>query len=112
MGPDLLVEEPQRLGVLGGDDHAAGVPVNPVAKSRGEGVLPPGIPLLFLVQVGLDVVDEGVDFFRLVGVDHHSGALIHHQQVFVLVYDVQLRAEQCEEHVFFRGLVKKLVVDI
>ena len=58
--PDLVVQNPQRLGVLRGDDDAAGVPVDPVAEGGGEGILLPGFPLPLLGQVGLDVGDEGV----------------------------------------------------
>ena len=55
---DLLIYDPQGLRVLGGNDNAAGVPVDPVAQGGRKGVLPFGIPLFFLVQVGLNVVDE------------------------------------------------------
>ena len=47
------------LGVLGGHDDAAGVAVDAVAQGRSKGVLVPGIPLLLLVEVGLNVGDEG-----------------------------------------------------
>ena len=110
--PDLLVEDAQRLGVFGGDDDAAGVAVDAVAKGRGKGVFPPGVPLPLLVEIGLDVVDEGIDLLRLVGVDHHAGALVHQQQILILVDDVQPGLEHCQEHVFLRGLVKELVIDI
>ena len=58
------------------------------------------------------MVDEGVDLFRLIGVDHHAGPFIHQQQVLILIDDVQLGLEYRQEHVSFRGLVKELVVDI
>ena len=58
------------------------------------------------------MVDKGVDFFRFVGMDHQSGTLIYQQQIFVLVHDIQLGIEQGQKHVFLRGLVKKLIVDI
>lgn len=40
MSPDLLIDDPQRLGVFGGNNNAAGVAVNTVAQSRGKGVFP------------------------------------------------------------------------
>lgn len=111
--PDLLVENPQRLGVFGGDDDAPpGIAVDAVAKRRGKRVFPFGIPLPFLVKICLDMIDEGVDLFLFIGVDHQALALVYQQQVFILIYDVQLRGKQREEHVFLRGLVKKLIIDI
>ena len=109
---DLLIYDPQGLRVLGGNDNAAGVPVDPVAQGGRKGVLPFGIPLFFLVQVGLNVVDEGVDLLRLIGVDHQTRPLVHQQQILVFVHDVQLGTEHGEKDVFLRGLVKELVVDI
>ena len=58
------------------------------------------------------MVDEGVHLLRLVGVNHQSRPLVDQQQVLVLVHDVHLRLEQCQEHIFLRRLVKELVVDI
>ena len=52
---DLLVEDTQRLRVLGGDDDAAGVAVDAVAQRRGESVFGLRIPLTVLAQVGLNV---------------------------------------------------------
>ena len=83
--PNLLVHHPQRLGGLGSDDDAAGVPVDAVAQRRREGVLPEGVPLLLLVQVRLDVVDEGVHVLRLIPVYHHARGLVHQQDVFVFI---------------------------
>ena len=110
--PDLLVDDPQGLGVFGGDDDAAGVAVDAVAQRRGEGVLPPGVPLPLLVEVCLNVVDEGVDLLRLVGVDHQTGALVQQHQILVLVDDIQAGAEQGEEQIILPGLVEELVVDV
>ena len=75
--PDLLVHHPKSLRRFGGDDDAPGVPVDTVAQGGGKGPLLVGGPLLFLVEVGLDVGDERVDPLRLVGVDHQAGALVH-----------------------------------
>ena len=110
--PDLFVEDAQGLGVLGGDDDAAGVPVNAVAEGGGESVLPAGVPLPLLVEVGLDVVDEGVDLLRLVGVADQALALIGEKNVLILVDDGKVGFENGEEAVLLRGLVKELVVDV
>ena len=63
----------------------------------------PGVPLLFLIEVGLDVGDEGVDVLVLVGVDHQAGPLVHQQDVLVLVDDVQLGLEDGQKGIFRRG---------
>ena len=82
---DLLIHDPQPLGGLGRNDDPTGVPVDAVAQGGGERVFPVGGPLLFLVQVGLDVGEQGVHPLALVGVDHHTGALVHQQDVLVLI---------------------------
>ena len=82
---DLLVHDAQSLGGLGGDDDAAGVPVDTVAQGGGKSVLGPGVPLLFLVEIGLDMGNEGIDVLVFVGVDHQTGPLVHQQDVLVLV---------------------------
>ena len=46
---DLVVQNAQRLGVFRRDDDAAGVAVDAVAKRRGKGVFPPGVPLFLLI---------------------------------------------------------------
>ena len=112
VAPDFLVEDPQGLRVLGGDDDAPGVPVNAVAQGRGESVLPAGIPLLLLIEVSLDVVDQGVDLLGLVGMAHKALPLVRQEQVFVLVNDGEAGLEDGEEAVFLRGLVEELVVDV
>ena len=68
---------------------------------------PPGVPLPLLVEIGLDVVDEGIDLLRLVGVDHHAGALIHQQQIFILVDDVQPGLEHRQKGVSPPGGLSK-----
>ena len=107
-----MVHDPQGLGVLGGDDDAAGVPVNAVAQGGGKGVLLVGAPLLFLVEVGLDVGDEGVDPLPLVGVDHQPRPFVDQEQVLILIEDVQLGLEHRQEGVLRGGGVEKLVVDV
>ncbi len=56
-------------------------------------MLPPGTPFFFLIQIGLDVVDEGIDFLGFVGVDHQTGALVHQQQVLIFVDNIHFRLE-------------------
>ena len=58
------------------------------------------------------MVDEGVDFLRLVGVDHQPGPLVHEKKVLVLVDDAQPGLENGEEEIFLFGLVKELIVDV
>ena len=98
--PYLLVDDPQRLGILSGDDDAAGIAVDTVAQCRRKGIFPLGVPLPFLVQICLDVVDEGIHLFRLVGVDHHSLRLVRQQQVLILVHHRQVRLEQRQKQIF------------
>ena len=81
--PDLLIDDAQGLGIFGGDDDASGVAVDAVAQGRGKGVLP------LLVKVRLDVIDEGVDLLRLVGVDHQPRPFVQQHQVLILIYDIQ-----------------------
>ena len=110
---DLLVHDPQGFCGLGGDNDAAGIPVDSVAQGGCEGVFLPGPPFPLLIQVGLDVVDEGPAVFRTVmGMNGKSGPLIHQQDVFVLVDDVQLGRCYCQVGIVLPGLVEKLVVDV
>ena len=61
----------------------------------------------------MNVVDQGSAIFRaVVGMHRKTGALVHKQNVFVLVYNVQLGIRHGEIGVVLPGLVKKLVVDI
>ena len=98
--PYLLVDDPQCLGVLGRDDDAAGIAVDTIAQRRRKGIFPLGVPLPFLIQICLDVVDEGIHLLRLVGVDHHSLGLIRQQQVLILVHHRQVRLEQRQKQIF------------
>ena len=63
--PYFLVDDAQSFGVFCGQDDAAGVPVNAVAQCGDKGVLVPGAPLFGLIEVGLDMGDEGVDLLML-----------------------------------------------
>ena len=109
---DLLVDDPQRLGVLGGDDDAAGVAVDAVAQGGGKGVLPLGVPFPLLVEVRLNVVDESVDLLRLVGVYHQPRPLVQQHQVLVLVHDGETGLEKRQEQIVLTGVVEELVVDV
>ena len=75
-------------------------------------MLPAGIPLPLLVEVGLNVVDEGVDLLCLIGMDHKARTLVQKKKVLILVKNVQLGLEEGEEEVVLPGLVEKLVVDV
>ena len=58
------------------------------------------------------MIDEGVDLFRIVSVDGHTGTLVHQQQIFVLVDNIQLWLEHREKEIFLIGLVKELIIDV
>ena len=111
--PDFLIENAQSLGGLGGDDNAAGVPVDAVAQGGRKTVFLPGTPLPLGVEVRLDVVNEGLAVFSaVVGVDRLTGLFVHQQNVLVLIDNVQLGGGNGQIGIFrFRGF-KKLVVDI
>jgi len=110
---DLLVHDPQGFGGLGGDDDAAGVPVDAVAQGGREGVLPSRAPLPLLVEVGLDVVDEGAAVLRaVVGMDGKPRPLVHQEDVLVLVDNGKLGSRHGQVGVVLPGLVEELVIDI
>ena len=92
--------------------RSPGISVDAVAQGRGEGVLPPGGPLLFLIEVGLNVGDESVHIFPLVRVAKEPGPLVAHHHVLVLVDDAKLRPEHRKEGVVLRGGVKEFIVDV
>ena len=56
--------------------------------------------------------DEGIDPLLLVRVDEQAGALVHQQQVLILVDNIQLRLEDGEKRILRGGGVEKLVVDV
>ena len=66
----------------------------------------------FLVEVGLDVGEQGVDPFALVGVDHQTGALVHQQDVLVLVHDAHARCFDAAEGFLLLGRVKIFVIEV
>ena len=110
---DLLVHDAQSLGGLGGDDDAAGVPVDTVAQGGGKGVLLPRPPFALGVEIGLDMVDERAAVFRaVVRVDGLARLFVDQQDVFILIDDVQLRRGDGQIGIFFFGGIKKLVVDV
>ena len=111
--PDLLVQDPQGLGGLRRDDDAAGVAVDAVAQGGGEGVLRPGVPFALCVEIGLDVVDEGLAVLRtVVGVDRQTGALVRQEDVGVLIYNIQFRRADLQIRVLRLRGVEKFVGDV
>ena len=79
---DLLVQDAQRLGGLGGDDDAAGVAVDAVAERGRECMLLARAPLALGVEVGLNVVDERLAVFRaVVRVDGLAGLFVDEEDV-------------------------------
>ena len=86
---DLLIHNPKRLCIFGGNHNTAGIAVDAVAQRRGKGMLCPGIPLVFGIEIGLNMIDQGFAIFRTVmGVDGKAGAFVHQQNVFVLMYNL------------------------
>ena len=68
---------------------------------------------MLLIEIGLDVVNEGSAVFRaVVGVYGQSRPLVHQQNLVVLIHDVQLGGGHGEISVILPGLVEKFVVDI
>ena len=88
---DLLVEDAQRLRVLGRDHDAAGIAVDAVAEGGRERVFLARAPLALGVEIGLNVVDERFSVLRaVVRMNGKAGLFIHEQDVFVLIDDVEL----------------------
>ena len=59
------------------------------------------------------MVNQCVDLFRFIGVDHQPRTLVHQQQVFVFIHHVELRVERGEEFILLRVRpLKKLVIDV
>jgi hypothetical protein len=81
-----------------------------VAQGRREGVFPPRSPFALLVEVGLDVGEKRVHALGFVRMDEDARALVDKQEVFVLIDDVERRAEDRQKRVFRRGCIEKLVV--
>ena len=92
--------------------EAAGVAVDAVAQGRSKGVLVPGVPLLLLVEVGLDMGDEGAHLFVLVRVAQQARPFVEQHQVFILIDDVQVGLEDAQKGVLLPGLLEELVVDV
>ena len=86
---DLLIEDAQRLGGLGGDDDDAGVAVDAVAERGREGMLFAGTPFTLGVEVGLNVVDERLAVFRaVVRLDGLAGLFVDEEDVLIFVYNI------------------------
>ena len=109
---DLVVEDAQRLGVLGGDDDAAGVAVDAVAQRGGEGVFLARPPFALLGEVGLDVGDERVVVPDARAVAQHARLFVGKEDVLVLVNDRKARRADLEVGVFLARLFKEFIVDI
>ena len=109
---DLVVQDPERLGVFRGDDDAASVPVDPVAEGGGEAVLRLGIPLTLQAQIGLDVGDQGVPAPVPGAVAEDAGLLVGQEDVLILIDDVQPGRGDLQMGVVLGGLFEKLVVDV
>ena len=76
-------------------------------------MLPPGVPFPLLVQVGLDVVDEGAAVLRpVVGVYRETGPFVHQEDLVVLVDNGELRGSHGEVGIVLPWLVKEFVIDI
>ena len=68
---------------------------------------------MLLIQIGLDLVDEGPAILRsVVGVHRQPGTLIHQQNVLVLIDDVQLGSRHGQIGVILPGCIEKLIVDV
>ena len=86
---DLLVQDAQRLGGLGGDDDAAGVAVDAVAERGREGMFFAGTPFTLGVEVGLNVVDERLAVLRaVVRVDGLAGLFVDEEDVLIFIYNI------------------------
>ena len=86
VGLDLLRQLLVGRVVFGHDQQTAGVLVDAVDDPRPNHPVDPGEALPAVVQQG---VDQGAVWVPWRGVDHHALGFIHHQQVPVLVDDVQ-----------------------
>ena len=105
---ELLVEDPQRRGGLGGDDDAGGVAVDPVDQCGREAVLRRRIVFALFVQIALYTRDQRVAVFVLVRVDEQAGFFVQQEDVLVLVHDRQLPRRL--QKVVGRGLFVQHVV--
>ena len=87
---DLFVHHAKRFGVLCRDHDATRVSVDSVAERRGKGLLLLGIVLTLLIQIRLDVHDQGVLFCTVILMHEHTGALVAQNDIVVLIDDVKL----------------------
>ena len=109
--PDPLVHIPQRCGVFGGDDHAAGVPVDTIAKRRGKGLLGGGIVFALAIKIGLDMQNERVLSPVGVLVHQHAGALVENHQIFIFKHNRKLGADGAKRAgIALIGRVEKFVL--
>ena len=106
----LVVENSQSFGSFGGDNDAAGVAVYSVAESGSEGVFLARSPFTLLVQIILNVGNEGVVIVGTRAVAEHAGFLIGQQDMLILVDYVYFGRGYLQVCVLLAGLFEKLVV--
>ena len=70
------------------------------------------VPCAGLIQIGLDVGDQGVCVAVFVRMDDHAGRFVRKQDVLILVNDAQLRRLDAAEGLFLARRFKILVVEI
>ena len=110
---DLLVEDTQRLGGFCRDDDAAGVAVDTVAERGRECMLLARAPLALGIEIGLNVIDERLAVFRaVVRMDGLPGLFVDEQNIFILIYNMEIRRADSQIGIFFFRGIKKLVVDV
>ena len=110
---DLLVEDTQRLGVFCRDDDAARVAVDAVAQRGRKRVFLARAPLALGIEIGLNVIDERLAVFRaVVRMDGLPRLFVDEQNIFILIYNMELRRADGQIGIFFFRGIKKLVVDV
>ena len=110
---DLLIHDPQGLRRFGGDDDTTGVTVDAVAQGGGKGIFLPGTPFPFLIQIRLDMIDKRPSILRtIVGMNRQPRTLIHQQDVFILVDNVQLGSRHRQVSIVLPGLIEELIINI
>ena len=89
-----------------GDDDAAGVAVYAVAQRRSKGILLARMPFALLRHIGLNIRDEGVIIPYARAVAQHARLLVGEEDVFILIYYVELRRSDLEIGIFLARLLK------
>ena len=86
----LVVENAQGRGGFGGDDDAAGVPVDPVDQGGGEAVFRRRVVFPFFIEIPLYPKQEGVAVFLFVRMHQQAGFFVQQQQIVVFIDNIQL----------------------